>query len=173
MGLQVTGRGGLPGDGVSAVVLNVAVTNPTASGWLTAWPAGAELPLAANLNFVAGQTVANSVVVKVGAGGQVSFYNSAARPTSWRTSPAGTAGAGPAGGVHPLVPARILDTRFGLGAPRRRSGRARPAVQINGQGGVPASGVTAVVLNVAVTNRRRRLPHGLARRAGASRTPPT
>jgi hypothetical protein len=34
-------------------------------------------PLASNLNFVPGQTVPNLVMVKVGDGGKVGFYNSA------------------------------------------------------------------------------------------------
>ena len=35
--LQVTGRGGVPSTGVSAVVLNVTVTNTQASGFITVW----------------------------------------------------------------------------------------------------------------------------------------
>lgn len=74
--LQATGRGGVPASEVSAVVLNVTVTQPTASSFLTAWPAGAARPLASNLNYVPGQTVPNLVVVKVGAGGVVDLFNS-------------------------------------------------------------------------------------------------
>ena len=40
--LQVAGAGGVPPAGATAVVLNVTVTEPTAGGVLTAWPAGAE-----------------------------------------------------------------------------------------------------------------------------------
>src|SRR5688572_16066576 len=66
--LVVTGRGGVPAAGVGAVALNVTVTNPTASSFLTVWPTGAAMPLAANLNFLPGQTVPNMVIAKVGAG---------------------------------------------------------------------------------------------------------
>ena len=38
-------------------------------------PADQPLPLSSNLNFVPGQTVANRVIVKLGSGGAVSFYN--------------------------------------------------------------------------------------------------
>jgi hypothetical protein len=75
--LIVTGRGGVPLSGVSAVVLNVTVTGPTASGYLTAWPTGSTRPFASNLNFVAYQTVPNLVIVKVGNSGAVSLFNSA------------------------------------------------------------------------------------------------
>ena len=78
LNLQVTGRGGpsnVPST-ASAVVLNVTVVNPTDSSYVTVWPTGgSQPPLASNLNFVAGEVIANLVVVKVGAGGQVSLYN--------------------------------------------------------------------------------------------------
>ena len=73
--LTVTGAGGVPADGVSAVVMNVTVTEPSAPSYLTVYPAGEDRPTASNLNFVAGQTVPNLVVVKLGSGGKVNFYN--------------------------------------------------------------------------------------------------
>ncbi|MGH9266474.1 MAG: hypothetical protein ACRD1D_17455, partial [Acidimicrobiales bacterium] len=75
LSVQVTGRGGVPATGVSAVVLNVTVTEPTAGSYLTAWPAGESRPRASNLNYAAGQTVPNLVTVKVGAGGAIDLYN--------------------------------------------------------------------------------------------------
>jgi hypothetical protein len=75
LNLTVQGRAGLPNSGVGAVVLNVTVTEPTAPSFVTAYPAGSPLPIASNLNFVPGQTVANLVVAKVGSNGQVSLYN--------------------------------------------------------------------------------------------------
>lgn len=41
---------------------------------MTAFPCGADRPNAANLNFVAGSTIPNAVVVKVGAGGKVCLF---------------------------------------------------------------------------------------------------
>ena len=75
LALQVTGRGGVPATGVSAVALNVTVTNPTAASYLTAWPAVKARPLASNLNYLPAQTVPNMVVVKVGDGGKIDLYN--------------------------------------------------------------------------------------------------
>src|SRR4051794_36124566 len=75
--LTVVGRGGVPATGVGAVALNVTVTNPTIAGFLTVYPAGASRPTASNLNFIPAQTIPNMVLVSVGAGGQVAFYNSA------------------------------------------------------------------------------------------------
>src|SRR5207253_5484485 len=55
---------------------------------------------------------------------------------------------------HPLVPARILDTRDGTGGvPRTPLGPyASLDAQVAGLGGVPASGASAVVLNVTVAD---------------------
>ncbi|HKF77599.1 MAG TPA: fibronectin type III domain-containing protein, partial [Candidatus Dormibacteraeota bacterium] len=56
--LPVTGQGGVPalvnGAGVSAVVLNVTVTDTTAASFLTVFPTGTALPTASSLNWVAG-----------------------------------------------------------------------------------------------------------------------
>jgi len=79
--LTVLNRGGVPASGVSAVVLNVTVTQPTSWGYLTAWPSGSSVPQASNLNFVANQTIPNLVIAKVGANGQVEFYNGSSGTT--------------------------------------------------------------------------------------------
>jgi len=74
--LQVAGTNGVPASGVSAVVLNVTVTNPTGpDSFLTVYPSPSPRPLASNLNFRAGQTVANLVVARVGPTGAVTIYN--------------------------------------------------------------------------------------------------
>jgi hypothetical protein len=69
--LQVTGPGGVPASGVSAVVLNLTVTAPTRPGYLTVYGDGAARPTVSNLSFVAAQTVPNLVIALVGAGGKV------------------------------------------------------------------------------------------------------
>jgi hypothetical protein len=71
--LPVWGRGGVVGD-ASAVVLTVTVTEPLAAGFVTVFPCGSVRPLASSVNFVAGATVANSVVAGVGVGGRVCVF---------------------------------------------------------------------------------------------------
>jgi hypothetical protein len=73
--VQVTGKGGVPASGVGAVAINVTVTQPTASGFATVWPDGVTKPTTSNLNFVAGQTIPNLVVVPVGADGKIDLFN--------------------------------------------------------------------------------------------------
>ena len=150
--VQVTGRGGVPAAGVTAVALNVTVTQPTATSFLTLFPAGRPRPLASSLNYTPAKTVPNLVVVKVGAGGKVSMYNLAGATdvifdvAGWYSNdgddPAGD------GRYTGLVPSRILDTRDG-GVPLGPNGSLD--LQVAGRGGVPAAGVRAAVLNVTAT----------------------
>jgi hypothetical protein len=153
--LQVTGRGGVPASGVSAVVLNVTVTEPTALSFLTAWPTGEARPLASNLNYTAAQTVPNLVVVKVGTGGKVSLYNYAgathviADVSGWY----GASGAAVGSRYHPVAPTRLLDTRTGLGAiVAKLLPNVALDLEVTGRGGVPSTGVSAVAVNVTVTD---------------------
>lgn len=56
-------------------------------------------------------------------------------------------------GYHALTPSRVLDTRSGLGAPQARLGPGGTVdLTVTGVGGVPASGVASVVLNVTAAN---------------------
>ena len=61
--LPVAGRGGVAIDATS-VVLNVTVVNPSAAGFVTVYPCSEQRPTASNLNFVAGRTIANAVIVR-------------------------------------------------------------------------------------------------------------
>jgi hypothetical protein len=55
------------GGVVTAVALNLLVVSPASPGWIAAWPFGLSQPLVSNLNFVAGDVVANSALLKVDA----------------------------------------------------------------------------------------------------------
>lgn len=69
----------------------------------------------------------------------------------------------------PVTPTRLLDTRNGTGAPVAKVGAGESAnVRIAGRAGVPAEGLTAVVLNVTATDPTvdshvTAHPHGTAR----------
>lgn len=154
--LQVTGRHGIPTSGVSAVVLNVTVPKAGAASHLTVWPAGGVKPNASNLNYTAGQTAANAVVVAVGSGGGVSLSNAVSRSNVI----VDVAGWFPTGGDFTAVtPGRLMDTRANgatVDGQAARAGAVGPGetrrLTVAGRHGVPARGVGAVALNVtAVT----------------------
>lgn len=149
--LQVAGRGGVPATGVGAVILNVTAVSPSGSGFLTVYPTGGAVPNASNLNFTAGQVVPNLVVAKVGTGGKVSIRNTSPGATHVVADVAGYFADGTVtdpGGLAAVTPSRLLDTR-NTGVV---GGNGAVVVQTAGRGGVPASGVAAVVVNItAVT----------------------
>jgi subtilase family serine protease len=134
-------------SGITAVAVNVTVTGPAAGGFLTVYPDGTTRPLASNLNFSAGETVPNMVIVPVGADGKVDLFNGSGGTTDAVADIAGYFAAGTNGSkYHSVGPDRILDTRIALG----ENGAAPiPAV---GTIGVPIpSAATAAVLNLTVT----------------------
>ena len=151
--LLVGGRGGVPGD-AEAVVLNVTVTGAEGNGFITVFPCGQAVPTTSNLNFVAGDTVPNAVIVKMGVGGQVCLF--AAESATHLI--ADVNGYFPAGsGFESLSPGRLLDSRegqstvdgqfAGIGV---RAANSVTELQVGGRGGVPGD-AEAVVLNVTVT----------------------
>jgi hypothetical protein len=148
--LQVTGVGGVPTSGVTAVIVNATITEPTASGFMTIWPTGVPRPTVSNLNFVPGQTVPNLVTVAVGASGRVSLFMSYGSAhvvvdvVGFYASSTGPNGSR----FHSTTPSRVIDTR--AGGPMTEGGTL--ALKVTGVNGVPASGVTAVTLNFTVTN---------------------
>jgi hypothetical protein len=153
--VPVTGVGGVPAGGVSAVVLNVTATDYSGpADYLTVFPTGSPRPLASNLNITPGKTVPNLVVARVGSGGKVSIYNNAGT-VSVLADVQGYYATSATGGsrYQPLAPARVLDTRDGTGGNSSKvQGGTTIDLTVTGAGGVPASGVTAVALNVTATD---------------------
>src|ERR1039458_3361972 len=150
--LQVAGKGGVPASGVTAVVVNVTATSPTAASYVSVYPDGTARPAASNLDFAAAQTIANLVVVPVGADGKIDFYN-AAGTVQLIADLSGYYTAGSGSLFTPVSPVRLMDTRNGTGGVTGPVGAgATVSLQVAGKGGVPASGVTAVVVNVTATS---------------------
>ena len=71
--VDLAGRAGLPAE-ASSVVLNVTAVDALGWGFVTEFPTGAARPNASNLNYDAGATIANTVVARLGAGGDVCLY---------------------------------------------------------------------------------------------------
>ena len=148
--VKVTGRGGIPATGVSAVAVNITVTGPTSYGLITAYAGGSPQPATSNLNYLAGQTVPNFAVTRVGADGSVNFTNDSPGTVDLIADTSGyyLQGTPTAAGTFKALPgpARLLDTR--------KSAPVGPdstvTFQAAGAGGVPAP-VSAVVFNLTVT----------------------
>jgi hypothetical protein len=138
----------VPVAGGSAVTMNVTVTNPAAAGYLTAYPCGMDAPLVSNVNFTAGQTIANLATVRVGANNSICL--SSPVPTNVIVDLAGTFA--PKGGTFTsAVTTRLLDTRNGLGGRRGQIGAGETVeLQVAGTRGIPA-GATSAIVNLTAT----------------------
>jgi hypothetical protein len=157
--IVVAGVAGVPASGISAVVLNVTVSRPTAPGFISAYPTGAPFTAStSNVNFMPNDLASTRVIVPVGAGGQVSFYNSDGSTTlvvdvtGYFTDSAAldTTGAQ----FVAVAPVRLVDSRSpGVntsGVPLA-NGETRN-VQLTGPANIPTNGTIAVVVNVTAVN---------------------
>jgi hypothetical protein len=148
LSVQVGGVGGVPATGVSAAVLNVTTVNPTEASFLTLFPEGTTQPVVANLNFAAGETLANLVTVPVGAQGGVTIFNHSGTTDVvvdvegyYTTSPQQT-------GLYDPVPPKRLFGSLQVGGVIG-AGASQAVTVTGGSTGVPA-GASAIVANVTV-----------------------
>lgn len=139
-------------SGAGTVLLNVTVTAPTQAGFLIIYPDGSSPPNTSNVNFAAGQTVANQVVVQSGADGSIDFYNAGTGTVQVIADLLGSFDTGSGLGYVPIAPVRLLDTRIGLGAPKAKIAAAHTVqVTMTGVDGLPGN-LQAMAANVTVTS---------------------
>ncbi len=152
----VAGAAGVPASGAGSVVLNVTAKSSTAAGTLTVYPSGASRPAGANLTYTRGATVSNLVTVALGSAGNVTVTNGSTGTTQVTADVLGYFLGGPPtlASTFATVPAsRVLDTTTGVGAPVAPiPAKGTVTTEVAGNGGIPASGVAAVVLNVTAKN---------------------
>jgi hypothetical protein len=104
--------GSAPAVAPVAVVLNVTATAGTAGSYVAVTTAGAKgAPTTSVLNFKAGQTTSNLVVVPVGADGEVTLYNHSGHVQLLADIQGVYTTGGGAEPFVPVTPVRILDTR--------------------------------------------------------------
>jgi hypothetical protein len=151
LNVQVTQVGTAPVPaGTAAVVLNVTAVAPTASGFLTVFPAGISMPAVSNLNFSPGVTVANLVTVPLSSSGAVSIYNHAGNTNvvvdveGYYTS---TPLSNDSGLYNSLSPVRVLGT---LATGSAIGPNVSQAVTVTGTlTGVPANATAVMVATTA------------------------
>ncbi|MGW7454108.1 hypothetical protein [Streptomyces sp. NPDC054787] len=148
--VKIAGAAQIPA-GVTAVALNVTVTNPAKGGHVRVYADGGDLPSTSNVNYTPGQTVPNMVIASVGGNGYVNIYNHGDGAIDLIADVTGYFSKSAASGYTSVAPSRIVDTREGLGTGTGRvPGYGSFSTQVTGRAGVPAS-AKAVALNVTVT----------------------
>ncbi|MEM1332454.1 MAG: PQQ-dependent sugar dehydrogenase, partial [Actinomycetota bacterium] len=151
--VPVVGRPGLPEDAdqIAAVVVVLTGVNRdgAARGFLTANPAGAELPLASNLNINQQPDArANLAIVPIGAGGAIDVTLSgvshvAVDVVGWITGDGAPAAS--TGRFHLVAPDRAADSRIGVGLPR-----LQPAVVRTLDPTAAPAGASALAVNLTM-----------------------
>jgi|GEM_PF-905820 len=144
--VAVAGHGGVPESGVGAVVLRVQALRPQGFGALRVRPSDGPQPADPQVAYGFDDT-AGLAVVPLGADGTVHLTASHGRPHVV----VAVAGYFPAPGTDPaytpVTPTRLADTESCLPFLRLR---CTTDVTVAGRGGVPTTGVGAVVLSTAV-----------------------
>jgi hypothetical protein len=145
--VQVTGLADVPPE-ATMVLFNVTAVQPGGPGFLTAFPCGEPIPSTSTLNYTPGAIVPNFVVARVGSAGRVCLFSMAATDVVVDLSGYVVA----ATDVVPLVsPARLLDTRVGIGGPIGKLTPGGRTLQVAGIPGIPGS-AAAVIVNLTATD---------------------
>ena len=151
----IRGRGGVPNEAV-AITGNVTVVNATANYAIYIGPSPIVKPLASTLNFVKGQTRANSVTVPLSSSGTLSatYLSSGKNTTDLVFDVTGyfTADTSGAKFVPLQTPTYLLDTRTGSGPTGKLTANTPRTIAVRGFAGVPA-GATAITGIVSVYNQ--------------------
>jgi len=147
--LQVAGRGGIPKKGADSVVVNITTTGATKAGYVQAYSPDVDQPKSSNANYSPGHIISNLMTCKVGSDGTVRIFANAGR-VDMVVDVVGYFGAS-GSMMQAASPSRILDTRFGNGAPKKPIGAGKTiGLTVHGRGGVP-SNATAVIMNLTAT----------------------
>jgi hypothetical protein len=150
--LAIGGVGSVPST-ATAVALNITVTDAKGHGFITAYEAGASVPISSNVNFGAGQTVANMALVPIGTNGDIELYNGGTGSVDLVADESGYFVPAQADGFASMsAPVRLLDTRTTTGGHHAPLTETDPVkLKIAGVSGVPAD-VKAVAVNLTVAS---------------------
>lgn len=158
--LQITGVAGIPTSNVTAVAVTLAVLGPANGGNLRVYPDQTTQPYTSWVNFQAGVSAANMVIVGVGPDGKIAIGNASGGTIDLLADVSGYFTSDPAvanpATFAPMPLTRILDTRNGTGAAKAKvAADGTLAVQVGGANGIPsvAQGLKAVAIQVTVTNQ--------------------
>ena len=106
--IDFAGAADRPTD-ASGAVLNVTVTEPAGSGYLTVYPCGGTPPNSSNINFTTGENVPNLVPVGFGDGAKVCAFSNV--DTDIVVDLAGWLAPNASQTMQPRSPLRLIDTR--------------------------------------------------------------
>ncbi|WP_131735804.1 hypothetical protein [Actinomadura roseirufa] len=160
---QAAGTAGIPATGVSAIVTNVSVYAADAFGWINAYPSDQPTTIS-TLTYAAGETTNTEDFTRLTATGQITVKNNGSGTVDIAVSARGyfldAASSNSGNEYYPLDSAFLYDTRAGkvTGSPAHSAApipaNSSVTVDVAGQLEIPATGSTAVALNVAALNQK-------------------
>jgi hypothetical protein len=136
------GSGGAPSDSTAAS-FTVHALDARSAGFVTVWPCDTPMPVVSSVNVMAGASVTNAVDVAVGPTGEVCFFLS--RAMHLAVDLAGWYGPSASTEFRAVTPFRLADTRSDAGWVGSFARNADRRIDVAGVGGLPATGVRAVV----------------------------
>jgi hypothetical protein len=149
--IQVAGLFGVPSTGIAAVVVNITATESAGTGFVTAFASDEQRPFTSNVYVErAGQTAGNLAIVPVSADGRISAYSLAGAHLvvdcfGWFATDST---------LKRVSPKRAFDTRpdsaVGYSGPKPGP-RSVVTAAFAGVSGIPSAGVSAVIVNITVT----------------------
>jgi len=152
---------GIP-TAAEAYSLRMTVVPPGPLGYLTAYPDGQSLPVAATLNDRGGEVLGNQAIVPAGTNGAIDVFASANTDLiidiNGYFAPPGPGGLN----FYPLVPCRVADTRVtsgfpgSFGPPKLVGGASRDFPMPTSPCGIPSS-AQAYSLNLTVVGPTEQL----------------
>jgi RHS repeat-associated protein len=154
--VQIAGTDGMPSSGIGAIAMTVTVGNAQGQGQLFGRPSSAD---SSTLLLIYGSgvtgTTTNSSLLAVGDDGTIQIATETAQTrviidiTGYYTSTRNGVGAG---GLVAMPSQKIVDTRYGTGAPQAPiAGGGSITFQVTGANGIK-TGAAAVAVNVVVVN---------------------
>lgn len=153
--IKAAGVAPIPSTGVTAIAATITAVSGSGNGVLIVYPDGTPVPNTSNIDY-SPATVTNGVTAALGPNGEFDVYNAGSTVqlivdvTGYFTTNTTATGASTFNAVNPF---RILDTRNGTGGySSKLVDNAKDVLTVGGLGGVPSSGVTAVELNLTVTD---------------------
>ena len=171
--LSIDGADGgvIPSSGVTAVAVNLTVTDSTGSGYLTAYPDDTTLPGTSNINFGTGLTRAAFAIVPVDADGKIEIADPTPGTTDLIVDVVGYFDSNAGSAYGNVDDYRAIDTRNGdsLFGCDSAKGALVPRVVLTADLACPKLGsfntaqgnVTAVAVSNTDRGHRGRLPHQL------------
>jgi hypothetical protein len=149
---QVSGVGGI-GSGADTAVLQVNAFNATASGYLTAYAAGASDPGVSALAYFSDDAYRNLVYAPLSPSGQATLANHGSAPVDVSVYARGAylpPSTTPAGAKFAAVGPQFVYGAATAGA--QLAAGASATFQVTGTGDIPAAGVAGVTEDVVVSN---------------------